>query len=96
MGYFGALSVYNASTVGFIFLQSPKHFQVPQIHFKNTRAQSELWDGETVSSSILVAFDDLVDEEDLRVAKSWGGDTELAGAKSFEENCATLLSESRG
>ena len=89
MDHFGALSVYNASTVGFIFLQSPKHFQVPQIHFKNAWAQSELWDGETVSSSLLVA-NDLVDEEDLCVAKSWGGDTELAGAKSFEENCAAL------
>ena len=38
---------------------------------------------------------DLVDQEDLRVAKSWCGDTELAGAQSFEENCAALLSEAR-
>ena len=38
---------------------------------------------------------DLVDQEDLCVAESWGGDTELAGAQSFEENCATLLSEER-
>ena len=89
LGYFGALFVEGALSVGFIFLQSPKHFQVPQIHFKNAGAQSELWDGETVSSPILVA-NDLVDEEDLRVAESWGGDTELAGAKSFEENCAAL------
>ena len=43
----------------------------------------------------MVAFDNVVDEEDLCVAESWGGDTELAGAQSFEENCATLLSEAR-
>ena len=42
----------------------------------------------------MVAFDNVVDQEDLRVAKSWGGDTELARAQSFQENCAALLSGS--
>ena len=62
----GALG-FSVLSFGLTLLESPEHFQVPQVHFEDTRAKPQLWHRE---SAFVILY--LVNQEYLRVAESGG------------------------
>ena len=57
------------TSFGFPLFQSPKHLQVPQVHFEDTRAKPQFRHRETIAPP-LVIVEYVVNEEDLGVAQS--------------------------